>query len=103
MPPARRAAGLFDESELVSSRQQGTAKQYSGMLLRAGPVFRRPSPFCIIDRDGRGRGVTLCYVLGSVRLLSAMVGRRVRVEGAEYWLQGVRHAVLVPERIYKQK
>ena len=103
--PTRRASkkgGVFDEDELVGSKEQGMAASYSGTLRRSGPVFRRPSAYCIIDRDNRGRGVTQCYVLGSATQLAAMLGRQMRVEGAEYWLQGVRHPVLVPKRIYRR-
>ena len=94
---------LFDSGELVGSEEQGLAATHTGTLRKAGPVFRRPSAYCLIDRDSRRRAVTQCYVLGSARQLAALVGGRMRIEGAEYWLQGVRHPVLVPKRIYRKK
>lgn len=103
--PARRAGtagAVFASEELVRSREQGVAAIYTGTLRRSGPVFRRPSAYCIMDRDGRGRGFTQCYILGSDRQLAGLLGRKMRIEGSEYWLQGVRHPVVVPKRIYRR-
>ena len=100
---ARRGeVAVFAPEELVGSKEQGVAASYSGTLRISGAVYRRPSPYCLIDFDGRGRGVTQCYILGSSAQLAALLGGRMRVEGTEYWVQGVRHPVLVPKRIYRK-
>ena len=91
-PPALQRMGL------VPLRGQGETAVYEGVLTRGGFLLIRPSRFRIVER-GRGRVVTLCYVLGNESQLERLIGRQLAVHGREYWLQGTRHPVLVVERI----
>jgi len=42
---------------------------------------------------------TVCYLWGNDEQLDGLRGRRLTIEGREYWLQGLRHPMLVVERI----
>ncbi len=83
---------------LVPLVGQGRAAVYEGTLTRGGLLLIRPSRFRIVER-GRGRVVTLAYVMGNEPQLESLVGRELTIHGREYWLQGIRHPVLVAERI----
>jgi hypothetical protein len=102
--PPRPASGpdrvpeLVQRLGLVSMMPQGRPTVYEGFLTRGGFLLIRPSPFRIIER-GRGRVITLCYVMGNETQLDSLVGRELAIHGREYWLQGTRHPVLVAERI----
>ncbi len=91
-PPALQRMGL------VPLRGQGETAVYEGVLTRGSFLLIRPSRFRIVER-GRGRVVTLCYVMGNESQLNGLVGRKLSIHGREYWLQGTRHPVLVAERI----
>ena len=86
---------------LVASKPQGMPVAASGVIRQAGFVWRRPSKFCLVAPDSRGRVVMGYYVLAPECQLSSLVGRRVTIHGRQYWVQGVRHPVLQAERLVK--
>jgi len=86
-------------NRLVPSEEQGKDVSYHAVLRPAGFVWRRPSRYRLVQRDKRGRSVTLCFVTGEEAKLASFVGRRLFLRGRQYWVQGVRHPVVVPEKI----
>ncbi len=96
--PVVRPPRALQRMGLVPLRGQGDAAVYEGVLTRGSFLLLRPSPFRIVER-GRGRVITLCYVMGNESQLDGLVGQQLAIHGREYWLQGTRHPVLVAERI----
>ncbi len=87
---------------LVSGADQGRAVEYVGILRPAGLVWGRPSRYRLVMRDDAGRALSLCYLVGNEAQLARIVGRTLHVTGREYWLQGVKTSVVVPEQIIRK-
>ena len=56
----------------------------------------------LVREDQHGYAVTICYVGGDESRLAPLVGERLTVHGREKMIQGVRHPLLVPERIERE-
>ena len=96
----KKVSGLFAAETLDDSEPQGREVSYTGEVRpSAGWVFNRPGDYRLGVRDSKGRPVTRCYILGNRSQLASLLGRNCRIEGSEYWLEGVRLPVVVPERI----
>jgi len=91
--------GTVSGRPLVRGKRQGDEVDHEGRLSRALLVWRRPSPYTLVKRDEQGRYYTACFLLGNETRLSAAVGHEVRVDGRQYWVQGVRDPVVVIDRI----
>ena len=74
---------------------QGESVVVTGVLRLSRWVWRRPSRYCMIQHDDLGRAITTCYVLGDDRELERRLDSRVTICGKAYWIQGVRHKVVV--------
>jgi hypothetical protein len=83
---------------LVPLEGQGRTVQVEGVLQPAGYLLGPPSKYRLVERAEDGLR-TLCYLRGNNAQLSTFLGRRLLVSGREYWLQGVREAIVVPEQI----
>lgn len=81
---------------------KGRVVQYKGTLRKSSLVWHRPSKYRLIMNDEKGRAYTICYVLGSEKRLADYVGRVLLVYGREYWVDGVRYSVVVPEQLITQ-
>lgn len=88
---------------LVSSKAQGRDVEYTGVLSLASPVWRRPGRYRLVKYADNGLVTGVCYVLGETEILDPVVGCVLRVSGKEYWVQGVRDAVLNPYRIVRKR
>ncbi len=88
---------------LISSKAQGRDVEYTGVLSLAPPVWRRPGRYRLVKYGDNGLVTGACYVLGETEMLGPVVGCVLRVSGQEYWVQGVRDAVLRPYRIVRKK
>ncbi len=87
-----------EDLQLIPLDGQGERVEREGVLRPAGFVFGRPSRY----RLTRSRGhliETTAYVRGNEAQLQSLLGHDVRIEGVEYWVQGARYPVLVPEQI----
>ena len=93
---------VLEGKKLVSSVEQGKSVYYVGTLRPAGYVWKRPGKFRLTRKDSRGRAVTSCYVLGNESQLAGLRDSLLRVVGKEYWIQGVRYPVVVPEQIIQK-
>ena len=82
---------------LIPLDGQGRNVSYDGVMKTAGYLFRRPAKYRLVA-PGPGAGHTLCYVRGRAGSLSPGLGRRVRVQGREYWLKGMDVPVVVVDR-----
>lgn len=92
---ARQPSSELLERGLVASVSQGKTAQYEGTLGKSYMVLLSPSKYSLLKRDSKGRTITLCYVLGDESRLASLVGRRILVQGREYWLQGARDPLVV--------
>jgi hypothetical protein len=61
-------------------------------------VIGRPSRYRLTRSQGHTHE-TVCYVKGNEAQLQSLLGKSLMIKGREYWVQGVRHPVLVPEQI----
>lgn len=84
--------------ELIPLEGQGEYVEREGTLRPAGFVFGRPSRYRLTHQRGH-RVETICYVKGDETQLQSLLGHPLVIAGYEYWVQGGRHPVLVPERI----
>jgi SH3-like domain-containing protein len=87
--------------KLIPLEGQGEYVELTGVLRPAGFTFGRPSRY----RLTRTRGhiiESICYVRGNETQLQSLLGRSVSIVGHQYWVQGARHPVLIPERIILQ-
>lgn len=84
--------------DLIPLEGQGEQVERAGTLRPAGFVFGRPSRYRLTRQ--RGHSVeTLCYVKGNEAQLQSLLGHDLVITGHEYWVQGARYPVLVPEQI----
>ncbi len=87
-----------EDLELIPLDGQGERVEREGILRPAGFVFGRPSRYRLTQ--SRGHLIeTTAYVRGNEAQLQSLLGHAVRIEGVEYWVQGARYPVLVPEQI----
>lgn len=101
-PPAEvRTPPEPEGLKLIPLEGQGKSVKRAGELKPAPFVFGRPSPYRLVRRDGT-RYVTLCYVRGNTGQLDSLVGENLVIHGREYWVQGVRQAVVVVESIERR-
>jgi len=94
-----RVDNFIADADLIQTMEQGKTVDYEGVVNYASFVLKRPSKYILVVQDQNGRLVDSCYVMGKESQFEALVGRQVRVSGKEYWVQGVRYSVLVPDRI----
>jgi uncharacterized protein YraI len=92
--PALLPAELY-ERRFVEGKSQGVIVELVGVVRRSGPVWRRPSKYRLLMRNEAGRVRMRGYLLYDNSVLAGSVGRTVKVSGREYWVQGVRHPVVV--------
>lgn len=97
-PPPPEVRPPPPDLDLIPLRGQGDAVEVEGVLRPAGFVLGRPSRYRLVRFKGHITE-TICYVRGNERQLETLVGQRLLIRGREYWVQGVRHPVLVPEQI----
>lgn len=83
---------------LIPLEGQGRRVQREGILRRAGLFTTYPSRYRL-DGVGGDDGRTLCFIYGSADLLGEKLGRRMLVEGHEYWVRDADYPVVVPKRI----
>ncbi len=93
--------GLLVNERLVLSMEQGKTVEYTGVLGMAGPVLHKPCKYRLVMRDDKGRVTSACYILGDPALLEKVMGHILKVQGREYWIRGVRDAVVEPSRIVR--
>jgi len=86
--------------KLVPLEGQGRVVQREGELKQAPFVFGRPSKFRLCRREGT-QFATICYVRGNTGQLTSLLHERLIIRGREYWVQGMKHPVVVLERIEK--
>ena len=103
-PPARGQSrparpDVLSGVPLVRGRDQGASVTYQGVIAHIGPVWRCPSSYALLRRDAHGRAVRVCYVIGNPSKLRSLTGSMVTMDGAEYWIEGVRCPVVVPDRL----
>ena len=87
---------------LSDSHAQGARRTFTGILSKTGWVWRSPSAFRLIERDARGRAVTVCYVTGNDAQLKPLLGRELTIVGREFWLTGAAYPAVSAERITRR-
>jgi uncharacterized protein YraI len=98
--PAPVARSLDTPGPLVAGKPQGERVVVEGALAQySALVWRRPSRFSIVGRDAQGRPYAVCFVQGDANRLRPLVGKRVRLTGRRYWVQGVRDPVVTADEI----
>lgn len=89
--------------KLVGSREQGRWVEIRGEIRRARWVWGRPSRFTIVGREigvGGAAQEAGFYVWAANSEMEPLLGRTLSIYGREYWVQGVRQPVIVPERYF---
>lgn len=85
--------------KLISTVGQGQWKQVEGVLKQTGYFFRSPSRYRLVVIGSEGEIHMLCYVKGNREQMNALLGRTLAIGGREYWVEGKRHPMIVPEQI----
>lgn len=86
------------ELDLIPLAGQGEQVIREGVLRPAGFVFGRPSRYRLTRQ--RGHTIeTICYIKGNKAQIQSLLGHDLKIEGREYWVQGARYPVLIPEKI----
>jgi len=86
------------DMKLIPLPGQGKLVQREGVLRLAGFIIGRPSRYRLVRQQGN-RIETICYVRGNNAQLGGFVGDRLLIRGREYWVKGVKNAVVIPEQI----
>jgi SH3-like domain-containing protein len=77
---------------------QGTRVQREGVVRAVDYLLFRPSEYQLVRETERGAEV-ICYLEGNRSQLASLAGRRVQLEGREYWVRRVKQPIVVPEVI----
>lgn len=96
--PAETESAALGDLKLVPLEGQGRTVQREGVLRMAGFVIGRPSRYRLVRYVG-SRIETICYVRGNNAQLNQFLGHRMTVRGREFWVQGVRQPVVIPDQI----
>lgn len=97
-PPSRPPPPPPDDLSLIPLEGQGEMVQREGTLRPAGFFFGRPSRYRLTQE--RGNSIeTIAFVRGQDAQLQSLLGHQLVITGREYWVQGARYPVLVPEQI----
>ncbi len=84
---------------LAKDRTQGEAVTLEGEVREVGMVWGKLSDYRLVGHDAQGRVVTRCYLLGNPKQLASIVGRRVSLDGQQYWVYRVRYPGVRPDHI----
>ena len=88
--------------ELVPLHGQGDMAVMEGELRLTDHLFGRPAAHRLVESKGPRRQ-TVCYVHGNQKQLRGYLGRRMKIEGRQYWAKDIKFPVLVPEKITIRK
>jgi hypothetical protein len=83
---------------LIPLAGQGRIVQRDGILRLSGLVWGRPSRFRLVRYEG-SRIEMICYVRGNSSQMNDLLGERLLIRGREYWVQGVKYPVVIPDEI----
>ena len=83
---------------LIPLAGQGRIVQRDGILRLSGLVWGRPSRFRLVRYQG-SRIEMICYVKGNSSQLNELLGQRLLIRGREYWVQGAKYPVVLPDEI----
>jgi hypothetical protein len=92
-PPALATKGLKPDAA------QGQLSVWEGVLQPIDFFFNKPGDYRLSRPGGDGADKTVCYLQGNAVQLEALVGRKLRIAGREYWLKRTTIPVVVPETI----
>lgn len=97
-PPPPKPVPPPEDLDLIPLAGQGMQVEREGTLRQAGFIIGRPSHFRLTQSQGHTHE-TVCYVKGNEAQLKSLLGKSLLIKGREYWVQGIRHPILVPEQI----
>ncbi len=87
-----------DDLRLAPVARQGALVVREGRIHSPPFQFGRPSRFHLyVGPEANAR--LACYVRGNRAQLTELMGRPLRIQGREYWVQGSDHPVVVVEQI----
>lgn len=101
-PPAAGAVAQEQEPppgyRLAPVEGQGRMVQREGRVKPVGFMFSRPTRYQLVQEKG-ARTETVCFLYGNEQQLRSMENKTIQIRGREYWVQGVRHALVVIDQI----
>ena len=92
------ATNVPSDLALIPLAGQGRIVQRDGILRLSGLVWGRPSRFRLVRYEG-SRIEMICYVRGNSSQMNDLLGQRLLIRGREYWVQGVKYPVVIPDEI----
>jgi uncharacterized protein YraI len=87
--------------DLIPLEGQGRIVQKDGVLRQVGFMFGRPASFRLVQ-DAGPNASTICYIRGNREQLMSFLGQRMTIRGRQYWVQGVRYPLVIPDQIIPQ-
>lgn len=99
-PPAAGAAAQEPPPgyRLAPVEGQGRLVQREGRVKPVGFMFSRPTRYQLVQEQG-GHADTVCFLYGNEQQLRSMENKVIQIRGREYWVQGVRHALVAIDQI----
>ncbi len=85
---------------LVPLEGQGKSTSYTGIVRPVPYLSRKAGHFRLVRKDGV-RLITICYLRGNSAQLRSFEDVNLKMNGREYWAQGIRDPILVIESIQR--
>lgn len=98
VPASATPPSVPKDLDLIPLEGQGRQVQRDGYLKPVGFLIRRPSKFRLVRMEPT-KIDTICYVRGNNAQLESFLGQRLLIRGREYWVQGMKYPVVIPEQI----
>lgn len=98
MSPVVNAEYVPADLKLIPLEGQGKVVQVEGVLRVVGFGFRHPSRYRLVRLQGRSVE-TLCYIRGNSEQLNSLLDQFLKIQGRQYWVNGVDYPVIIPDRI----
>jgi SH3-like domain-containing protein len=97
--PVTNLPSGVSQGDLVQGVDQGRRVQVRGRLRTSGFLFRRNPAFRLTEDTRTGEMQTVCYIQGDTQQLTSLKDKPMLIWGREYWVNGLRHSLVIPEKI----
>lgn len=91
---------LLSELDLDEDAEQGSFVTVEGELRNAQLIApHNPARYRLVRPNERGRLAVVCNIHGNPAQLRKLIGRRLHIEGREYWVKNLNSPIVIPDQI----